>query len=393
MSDVIRAFNVTVCRKRQLDHLDKPYCTGYCQIKIREPSLTGDSLGHKTWGTANVLARRLWDLGLSKDLPIIREQFLKHEPGLPAELQWIENYHSLLHKMEITPPASEEELKEECRELNQRSFTEVCPVSVCPVCSVGSDEGHTSANTYSLQYDHFGVHKREDLKVLELGSGTGLAGIAVAAVWPFVHVTCSDLPEMVENLKYNIAQNEATRKTSNPVEAIELDWSKVPHVESAHHRFLENHNFIMIAADPLYSEEHPALLANCVATYLAKDTCARFIMAYPVREDYTEKLVEEFGKQMNDRGFNLMAQQAAKGGEEWGLINCWIQIYRWNPICCCKPPPPREETGETDSPGQEPPMASVSAERENLEAGSPEDEVVGVVPRLLRRCCCCFNFT
>lgn len=91
------------------------------EIVIREPALTGDSLGFKTWGSSYVLSRHL---------PALRLGFLS-------------------------------------------SFFQ---------------NGQTPS-------------------VLELGSGTGLLGLAAAALWG-VPVTLSDLPHIVPNLRTNASSNE-----------------------------------------------------------------------------------------------------------------------------------------------------------------------------------------
>ncbi|KAK5632717.1 hypothetical protein RRF57_008431 [Xylaria bambusicola] len=92
------------------------------ELIIREPPITGDSLGHKTWGSSYLMAQ-------------------------------------LLDK-----------------------FTSGCLAHL------------------------LGTGHRKALKVLELGSGTGLLGLAAAATWK-ADVVLSDLPDITPNLEYNIEQN------------------------------------------------------------------------------------------------------------------------------------------------------------------------------------------
>lgn len=62
------------------------------------------------------------------------------------------------------------------------------------------------------------------VSVLELGSGTGLLGMAAAAMWK-THVILTDLPDIVPNLDFNVARNRPTIELlGGSVEAGELTW-------------------------------------------------------------------------------------------------------------------------------------------------------------------------
>lgn len=96
------------------------------ELVIREPPITGDSLGLKTWASSYALALLLGDIARS----------------------------SLSHLLTLGKP-----------------------------------------NTLP--------------RILELGSGTGLLGMAAAGQWK-AHVILSDLPEIVPNLTFNIDANRST---------------------------------------------------------------------------------------------------------------------------------------------------------------------------------------
>lgn len=76
--------------------------------------------------------------------------------------------------------------------------------------------------------DEYLSHLRDStsaLEVLELGSGTGLVGLATAALWN-CHVTLTDLPEIVPNLRVNVEANqEEVKKRGGHLRAEVLDWA------------------------------------------------------------------------------------------------------------------------------------------------------------------------
>lgn len=112
------------------------------QFSIREPPLTGDNLGFKTWGTAFTIAKLLDSLGTS-----YFSHLLSNSPSLPQP------------------------------------------------------------------------------QILELGAGTGLVGIAAAAIWR-ASVLLTDLPAIYGNLTHNAGLNEEiVRERGGRLECEVLDWN------------------------------------------------------------------------------------------------------------------------------------------------------------------------
>jgi hypothetical protein len=121
------------------------------KFEIREPPLTGDNLGLKTWGTAFAIVKKLEELG---------SQYFSH-------LLNPEN------TSDTTTPTAE----------------------------------------------------RSSMRVLELGSGTGLVGIAAGAVWG-ANVILTDLPEIKDNLLFNIHKNnEIVESMGGSIVGDVLDWN------------------------------------------------------------------------------------------------------------------------------------------------------------------------
>ena len=72
---------------------------------------------------------------------------------------------------------------------------------------------------------HLFTEQASSMRVLELGSGTGLVGIAAAAIWS-VPVLLTDLPEIHANLSYNILQNtQLVEAQGGRVISTVLDWN------------------------------------------------------------------------------------------------------------------------------------------------------------------------
>ena len=168
---------------------------------------------------------------------------------------------------------------------------------------------------------------------LELGAGTGLVGISAAAIWG-VHVHLTDLPSIVPNLSLNISANAAVISASGGAATSGvLDWSVI-----ATEGLQPSKRYaIILAADPLYSPEHPLLLVQAITRCLSIETSARVIVELPLREAYMAE-IEELNGRMAAAGLRLLVHGEEIGYDDWGggagssglkEVKCWWGIWGW----------------------------------------------------------------
>ncbi|KAJ6442964.1 S-adenosylmethionine-dependent methyltransferase-like protein [Purpureocillium lavendulum] len=222
------------------------------ELIIREPALTGDSLGFKTWGSSYVLAQHLPRLGATSLFKFFDES-LGHEPP----------------------------------------------------------------------------------SVLELGSGTGLLGLAAAALWK-VPVALSDLPNIVSNLKHNADANAAVVEARGGSLTVgPLTWGG-DEDEVDQELFGTPFQFkIVLAADPLYDDEHPTLLASAIGQHLALGPESRAVVMVPQRDATTVRLLAAFKQAMQDLEAPLSCDEEDflageddwEGAEEGGGVRCWLGVF------------------------------------------------------------------
>ncbi|KAK0117964.1 hypothetical protein ONS95_012275 [Cadophora gregata] len=201
------------------------------RFNIREPPLTGDQIGLKTWGTSYVLAKRLEYIG---------SEYL----GAMIESQ--------------TP-------------------------SVHP-------------------------------NILELGAGTGLVGMAAAAVWKS-KVLLTDLEAIQQNLIFNIEQNiSIVSYLGGWIAGGVLDWTKPEDALPS----LQSKKFgIVIAADPMYDDEHPELVANMVKRFMEDGSQSRALVAIPLRDEHTKRMAHHFSTILENTGFCVVNQDHESCRDDW----------------------------------------------------------------------------
>ncbi|KAF6836902.1 hypothetical protein CMUS01_05265 [Colletotrichum musicola] len=223
------------------------------ELIIREPPLTGDSLGLKTWGSSYVLAQHLPSLAPTSLFRLFDESLGQPRPS-----------------------------------------------------------------------------------VLELGSGTGLLGLAAAALWK-VHVILSDLPDIMENLRHNVQANVATvEKLGGSLDSGALTWGGSGDEEVDQDLFGKKNQFkLVLAADPMYDDDHPSLLAGAFSEQLALEEDARAVVMVPLRDETTKKLLESFRNAMGKQEppLTCIEEGILKGQDDWdeaeegNQVSCWWGIF------------------------------------------------------------------
>ncbi|KAK0731428.1 putative methyltransferase-domain-containing protein [Lasiosphaeris hirsuta] len=208
-------------------------------LAIREPSLTGDSLGLKTWGSSYVLAQLLY---------VFSSGPLAH----------------LFHTKKV----------------------------------VGT--------------------RPEPTEILELGSGTGLLGLAAACVWG-ASVVLTDLPDIMPNLIHNAELNRSTVEgRGGSIEAAALTWGG--REGESDPRFTSGNRYqLIIVADPLYDDNHPLLLTSAIDAQLSLDADARVLVMIPQRDDTTKRLTDALRVAMaaQDRPLVCVEEDMVAGEDDW----------------------------------------------------------------------------
>lgn len=149
-------------------------------------------------------------------------------------------------------------------------------------------------------------------KLLELGAGTGLVGISAACLWP-AEVALSDLPEIVPNLEGNLRMNEELiTRMGGGAAARTLDWSD--HLDSP---AKEDDKFeVILAADPIYSPDHPRILVNTIQRWLNFSRDSRVIIELPLRTHYTNERAQ-LKELLRVAGLNLVVDGTEVGLDDW----------------------------------------------------------------------------
>jgi hypothetical protein len=168
-------------------------------------------------------------------------------------------------------------------------------------------------------------------RLLELGAGTGLVGMAAAAACG-ADVLLTDLPEIQENLVKNLERNrDVIQSGGGRVSAAILDWENPTSLDPA-----RNDKFpIILAADVVYSLDHPRMIADVIEHWLSPGRSSRVIFELPRRSGFEEDL-KAISTEMNRIGLEMLEEEEDTGYDDWGsqepddeagVVHCWFSVW------------------------------------------------------------------
>ncbi|KAK4963111.1 Protein-lysine N-methyltransferase rrg1 [Elasticomyces elasticus] len=186
----------------------------------------------------------------------------------------------------------------------------------------------------------------KEARILELGAGTGLVGLAAAVILQRT-VVLTDLPEILPNLQRNVRDNAAVLATHGAeVETAVLDWSQPERLSPDRKLQVEvypPHTFpLILAADAVYSSSHPALLVQAIGYHLCRGGDVRVVVEIPIREGFAPER-EEFRSRMEGLGLKVFGEGEEVGYDDWGggdedgngdedgagEVSCWWSVWGW----------------------------------------------------------------
>lgn len=172
--------------------------------------------------------------------------------------------------------------------------------------------------------------------VMELGAGTGLVGMAAACVLR-THVLLTDLPEIVPNLERNLNDNAMViNSNGGSVSAAVLDWRQPEALLLASEQCAARAFSLILAADMIYSSEHPELLSNTIRHHLSKSSEARLVLEAPIRDAYSTDLttlrtkLSHLGLVVSQEGWEIAFDDWSCGVDGSPTeVKCWWSVWRW----------------------------------------------------------------
>lgn len=172
--------------------------------------------------------------------------------------------------------------------------------------------------------------------ILELGAGIGLVGLVASMIWN-QRAILTDLAPIVPGLTANIEVNDALLKQHRgSASAGALDWAEPDQLVLDGGRVVEARSSkanIILAADTIYDEDHPKMLAETISRWLARGPHARLVITYPLRVAYLDQ-IRELWELLEGVGLVAVAEGKEEaeeiGGANWDDEKlCEWSVWKW----------------------------------------------------------------
>lgn len=177
------------------------------------------------------------------------------------------------------------------------------------------------------------THPTQRRRILEIGAGTGLAGLSAGLVWN-ENIVLTDIADVVDNLSKSIALNaDALQDADVSACAGTLNWNE-PDKLTLHGSELKTPDDfgkfdVMLAADTVYDEDHPEMITNVIKIWLSRRRDAKFILGYPLRIMHLE-WIRDIWRRLETMGMHVLQEGNVNIGEEWDderLLE-WV-VWTW----------------------------------------------------------------
>ncbi|KAL1303330.1 hypothetical protein AAFC00_006731 [Neodothiora populina] len=177
----------------------------------------------------------------------------------------------------------------------------------------------------------------EPVAIIELGAGTGLVGLTAAHEWN-APVILTDLAPIVPGLQANISLNERLLSSCSKASATcgTLDWNDPTALTLSDGTTTISSRrkaTVLLAADTVYSEEHPELLEKVVVEWLARTPEARFVITYAMRVAYLDE-IRAVWERLENAGLVAVEEGQRRAGE--GMFDdeglCEWSVWKWKDL-------------------------------------------------------------
>lgn len=182
-------------------------------------------------------------------------------------------------------------------------------------------------NTNTVFSTLFQQTSSKPLRILELGAGTGIVGIAAAAILG-AHVTITDLAHAIPNLKFNAEANSKTiGLNAGKVEVAALAWGEEEEMEAVKRK--QEFNIIM-GSDLVYHDHLYDPLLRTLRFFLLGDQVNKdrvFVMAHSKR---WKKESVFFKKANKDFDVKVIHRDDPCNGDRVGILVCTFVANKKN---------------------------------------------------------------